>query len=233
MTDGKLAIKTLTLRSFIWILVFAMHAYLIIGNRAESKEDSLEDLARKLKAKTLEFPLAKIDDVRALNSFVSLSVTEPTAIILKNIDNATTEALNAFLKNLEEPQESLYFLLTARSTLNVLPTIVSRCQVVRVQDSRFPALPAGGKIQDSNSEKFIKMDTGERLAFMETLRKRDEALVFVEDFILACHERLAKGVDLATISKFLKAANYTRRALKQNGNVTIQLTNLVVNLGAF
>jgi hypothetical protein len=76
------------------------------------------------------------------------------------------------------------------------------------------------------------MDIGERLAFTETIRKRDEALAFTENFILACHEKLATSTNLPLISRFLKAANTTRRALKQNGNVTMQLTHLVVQLEA-
>ncbi|MCJ7805862.1 hypothetical protein MUP46_04455 [Patescibacteria group bacterium] len=201
-----------------------MHAYLIIGNSAEYIENSIEALAKKLKVKTLNFPLAKIDDVRALNSFVSLTISEPTAIVVRRIDNATTEGLNAFLKNLEEPQENLYFILTAASVRGVLPTILSRCQIIKTGYRQVQG--------DKNAQDFIKMDIGERLAFTETIRKRDEALVFTENFILACHEKLATSTNLPLISRFLKAANTTRRALKQNGNVTMQLTHLVVQLEA-
>lgn len=206
------------------ILIFVMHAYLIIGNSEEALGSHVIGLARKLKAKILEFPLAKIDDVRSLNSFVSLSISEPTAVVVKNIDGATTESLNAFLKNLEEPQANLYFILTAASTRNVLPTIVSRCQIIKTGYREMPG--------DKDAQAFLKMDVAERLAFTETIRKRDEALSFTENFILACHEKLAKGSQMSLVSRFLRAANSCRRALKQNGNVTIQLTNLVVQIEA-
>ena len=101
-----------------------MHAFLIIG-------DSTEDIEQRLKAKIIEFPIAKIDDTRELNKLLRLSFNEKTLIICRNIQNATEEALNAFLKNLEEPQERIYFALTAPSEKSVLSTIVSRCQVIR------------------------------------------------------------------------------------------------------
>ncbi len=167
-----------------------MHAYLLIGNSAEYIDSGIEALAKKLKIKTLEFSLAKIEDVRALNSFISLTIAEPTAIVLKKVDGATTEALNAFLKNLEEPQENLYFILTASLSQNVLPTILSRCQIIKIGYRE-------ESTKNSDADTFMKMDVGERLAFTETVRKRDEALAFVENFILACHRNLTRGIKLA------------------------------------
>ena len=42
----------------------------------------------------------------------------------------TVEAANAFLKVLEEPSPGVYFFLTTTNIHRILPTIVSRCQVV-------------------------------------------------------------------------------------------------------
>ena len=50
--------------------------------------------------------------------------------IIDNADMLGTHAANAFLKTLEEPQENLVLILLARTKESVLPTIVSRCQVV-------------------------------------------------------------------------------------------------------
>src|SRR3990167_9092947 len=111
-----------------------MHAYLIVSTDDEKREAKVEELTKKLRAKALMFSLAKIEDARALNSFTNLKVDSPTAIIINSVEEATDEAANAFLKNLEEPQEELYFILTAESIHKVLPTIVSRCQIVKVNN---------------------------------------------------------------------------------------------------
>lgn len=56
-----------------------------------------------------------------------------TIVILTGVDTMRKESANAFLKLLEEPSNNLMFILTADSTDGLLPTIVSRCQQIRLQ----------------------------------------------------------------------------------------------------
>src|SRR6266478_7022090 len=114
-----------------------MHAYLLVGQNSEELRIKSEELAKKFGAKIMEYPLQKIEDVRNLNNFLRLTITEPTLIYVPNIHEAGTEALNAFLKNLEEPQDNLFFVLTAPSTRKILPTIVSRCQVIKISNAKY------------------------------------------------------------------------------------------------
>ncbi|MCL1798751.1 MAG: DNA polymerase III subunit delta [Eggerthellaceae bacterium] len=58
--------------------------------------------------------------------------------ILDRVDLLGTQAANAFLKTLEEPPEDVVLILLGRTRESVLPTIVSRCQVVP-----FRHIPAG------------------------------------------------------------------------------------------
>lgn len=200
-----------------------MHAYLITGNSQEGREKRLKALTKDLGLTPMEFPLVKIEDVRVLGSFVNLSLKEPTAIIVKGVDTATIAAQNAFLKNLEEPQEKLTYILTAASPQGVLPTILSRCQVIA----------AGGstKVDFSQTLEFIKMSPGEKLAVVDKIRSREDAIIFTENFVLSCHELLLKTKEKhSVLAKFLKVGTLTLSRLKANGNVTLQLTNMVVNL---
>lgn len=191
-----------------------MHAFLIVGNNIEAIKIKTEELAKKYNAKILEYPLIKIDDVRNLNNFLRLTVTEPTIILTRNIEEAGTEALNAFLKNLEEPQENLYFVLTTSSIQKVLPTIVSRCQIIQIRNSK-------PEIRNEDSEKFLEMTTGQRFAFFDRMKERDEAKIFVESLIFFLHHmKNFKNMEILL---------QTRTCLKSNGNVNLQLTNLVIN----
>src|SRR5258708_15075302 len=99
-----------------------MHGFIVIGNS--------ENYINKFDGKKIEFPLAKIEDVRELSSFTKLKVTEKTVIVVKDFDNANIVSQNAFLKALEEPQENLSYILTATNINNILPTIVSRCEII-------------------------------------------------------------------------------------------------------
>ncbi len=54
-------------------------------------------------------------------------------VILRDIqDAAQIRTLNALLKVIEEPPEYLMFIITADSRQGILPTIVSRCMILRV-----------------------------------------------------------------------------------------------------
>ncbi len=56
-----------------------------------------------------------------------------TVVVITGIDTMRKEAANAFLKVLEEPSDDFVFILTADKTDQLLPTITSRCQQIRLQ----------------------------------------------------------------------------------------------------
>lgn len=201
-----------------------MHAFLLIG-KGENLKREVTFLAKKLGAQEFEYPLGKIEDVRSLNSFVSLTVTAPTAIVIHGVDEATPEAQSAFLKNLEEPQENLYYILTAASERLLLPTLVSRCQVIRIREEASPE--ANTKL----AEDFLKKGPAEKLKFLEPIREREAAKEWVESFTLGLHGLIKEGEeDYKALAEAAKASELTLLRLKANGNVTLQLTNLVVSI---
>ncbi|WP_286077781.1 hypothetical protein, partial [Thomasclavelia cocleata] len=53
--------------------------------------------------------------------------------IIENIEYSTKEAMNTLLKMLEEPEEGIYALFTAQNINRVLPTILSRCQIIDIK----------------------------------------------------------------------------------------------------
>lgn len=209
-----------------------MHAYLIIGKKVKEVDKKAEEIINKLGSKRVNFEIGKIDDVRKLNSFTKLNISTPTTIFINNIDQASIPATNAFLKNLEEPQESISYILTASSIYKVLPTIVSRCHVIKIS----------GHEDSSNKKevyKFLKMSQGNKLLYIDKVKKREDAASFIEDVIITLHNSLHSN-EPKDISPFntrnrkntiviLESANKTLLALKANGNVGLQLTNFVIN----
>jgi len=201
-----------------------MHSYLFIGLDRKRIDAEINKLVEKLGAKPLEFELAKIGQVRELQSFTKLKVDKPTTILIRNIDNATTEALNAFLKNLEEPQKNIKYILTTSSEYRVLPTIVSRCQIVKIESGKL-------KVENKkNTRKFLKASVGEKLKIVDKIRKREEAILFVQDLIITWHNLLINKECSSSTAQALKTANKTLVALNANGNVALQLANFTINL---
>lgn len=77
----------------------------------------------------------KIEHIRELLHELALSPYEGRwrVIILCHFERATPEAANALLKTLEEPPPQVVLLLTATEADALLPTIVSRCQVINLR----------------------------------------------------------------------------------------------------
>ncbi|MFQ5944002.1 MAG: ATP-binding protein [Anaerolineales bacterium] len=77
-------------------------------------------------------PTIQVDDVRALQRRLALAPYEgPWRIaLLENFQRASIGAANAMLKTLEEPPNQVVLLLTATAQELLLPTVVSRCEVI-------------------------------------------------------------------------------------------------------
>lgn len=74
----------------------------------------------------------KIDQVRRMVRELSFPPYESTmrVVVLEDVHTMRREAANSLLKTLEEPPEGNLLILTAESSQEILPTLVSRCQVV-------------------------------------------------------------------------------------------------------
>ncbi|WP_406614016.1 hypothetical protein ACJA23_03415 [Mycoplasma corogypsi] len=67
------------------------------------------------------------------NSFVNqYSSIGFNLLVIKNIENASTIALNSILKSIEEPVDNLIILMTTNKINSLLPTILSRAQQIKV-----------------------------------------------------------------------------------------------------
>lgn len=77
----------------------------------------------------------KVDQIRELQRSLSLTPYEANykiALILR-FEEANPNAANALLKTLEEPPPHVIMLLTASDSEALLPTIISRCELIRLR----------------------------------------------------------------------------------------------------
>ena len=117
--------------------------------------------------------------------------------VLEHIDHATPEAMNALLKMLEEPVDGIYAIFTCENEHQVLPTIVSRCQVIRLKLTSKIQLKKmlEDEITDEEMRNVIvalSKDKNEALSLYNADLLRElmiEAFNFVEDDLYA-HENL-------------------------------------------
>ncbi|MEQ3362835.1 ATP-binding protein [Raoultibacter massiliensis] len=85
-----------------------------------------------------------VDQIRDIVADTSLAPIRASkkVYILDRVDLLSSSSANAFLKTLEEPPDDVVLILLGRTRESVLPTIVSRCQVVPFR--HIPASEAAG-----------------------------------------------------------------------------------------
>lgn len=162
-----------------------------------------------------------IEDVRNLQKTAYLSPNQgkEKAIILEEAQLLTTEAQNALLKLLEEPPQNTYIFLSASSSNNFLPTILSRCKIVELEQSR-EEVSEEKKDQLHNQLQVIEQGTiGERLALAETIAADKENLArWFEQIILFLRDELLKNPKNKQLVRLILAI--------QNAHKDFQTTNV-------
>ena len=104
----------------------------------------------------------KKEDVLNIESRFEKTAFETKGImiyIVNLVENMTVESVNSILKFLEEPESEIYAFLTTNNVNNVLPTIVSRCQVLPLK-----SVPRERVIQEAE-ELMIAQDDAELLSY--------------------------------------------------------------------
>jgi DNA polymerase-3 subunit delta' len=111
---------------------------------------------------SLEFP---IDSIRALSRSFALKSArgKGKVAVLDDADDLNDAAANCFLKTLEEPPPRSLLLLIATNTDLQIPTIVSRCQIVRFQPLGLPLVKelVQAKVEDPQLvERLVRLSDG-------------------------------------------------------------------------
>lgn len=102
---------------------------------AAGAEPGLKSITRTVNDKTSRLrDVISVEDVRALAGFFQLSAADGgrRVVIVDAADEMNTQAANALLKMLEEPPARATLLLISHQPSRLLPTIRSRCRVLRM-----------------------------------------------------------------------------------------------------
>lgn len=103
---------------------------------AQDAHPSLLHLTRPFVERDKKFKtVITVDEIRRIQRFLSLTPHDGgyRVVIVDPADDLNISAANALLKSLEEPPPRTVFILITHSAGRLLPTIRSRCQIVRLQ----------------------------------------------------------------------------------------------------
>ena len=197
-----------------------MHAYLLVGNKKSLQEKTIAKLCVKNTQKLI-YNLQTINDVRKLQGLTKLSLKQKTIIIINDFEQSSEPAQNAFLKELEEPQSNLTYILLANRAEGILPTIHSRCKIIELGQN----LPLKRDIQSFHN--FYSSKPAEKLLIVNKIKTRDQAKSFLTKIISGGTAEIREDFNTTQI---LKKAVMALAAIEQNGNIQLQLTNFVISL---
>lgn len=148
------------------------------------------------------------------------------AVILHDAELLTIEAQNALLKILEEPPESTTIIVTSIIQDALLPTILSRCQIIEIQETN--------NNQKENLDEYRKLfeklpslSLGEKLKIAEKVGKgKEDALEWLENVIVAGRMQM-----LSSVNKYPnQTVNLQTLKLLQEAHKTLKLTNTNLRL---
>ena len=105
----------------------------------------------------------KVDQIRALQHRLSLAPYESKhrIALLLDFQNANPSAQNALLKTLEEAPDKVILMLTSDTPEALLPTIASRCEVIRLRP-----MPVKAAAQYLVQSRQMDLDQATRLAHL-------------------------------------------------------------------
>lgn len=200
-----------------------MRSFLIVSPDEKKTKEKIVSLANENQAKILNFELKTISQSRELKRIIKLSYQNKLAIVIERVEKASLPALNSILKDIEEARENIIFILTAKSVKSVIPTIVSRCQIVKIKTEKKDNIP-------TDYSSFISQKMGLNFLQINKIKKREEALEFLGNLIQFCRKDIRQKPKNPKTLRCLIYSSQALSAIRSNGNIKLQLTRMVINL---
>jgi len=170
-----------------------------------------------------------IDVTRKLKRWLSVKPfnSENKLAVIKKADLLTIEAQNSILKQLEEPNPNHYIVLVLENIQTLLPTVLSRCEVISDLKNK----------QSGLSEDITKLTKVEQFRYIEDLLKTKDTvllnknikellrglLIYLEKELLKnpYDERIRNNIALIEQTSIMITANTSKR---------LALENLLINM---
>jgi hypothetical protein len=189
----------------------------------------LENAKAQIQYINTELGNTSIETIRSLIEDLSYSTSEGTLRVfaLLAAESITLPAQQAILKSLEEPPTRTLLILVTSQPQALLPTILSRCEVVRSEIGS--ETKEEFELPDSLKALMEKPDTvsfSQCIELAEGYKDRGEALVLINNLLQWIQKNGQPGVKV----KWTNQLVITLQLLKQNVNVQLALEECFFSL---
>ncbi len=151
--------------------------------------------------------------------------------IIISVDKTTIAAQNALLKTLEEPPQDTHIILTTSNINNLLPTIVSRCQILELKKDD------EHQFNQDLINQILKSNIIERFSLVENILKQknktkqdNDIEELTENLLVFFRSRMLKKNKNNEILDIIRLIETTQKAIEKNVNKRLALENLMINL---
>lgn len=179
--------------------------------------------------------------------------------IIRDVDKMRTETANSMLKFLEEPDNDIIAILLTNNYNNILPTIISRCQIIKLNNDK---ITEGSKEEDNIAINLItSMETRgirtilntKELIFNYVGSKDRDKLIDIFDKMIDMYydimkinlgnlnikyidfiDEFARISEINSSSSLTEKINYlieAKDSIKFNVNINLLVDSLIVNIG--
>lgn len=190
------------------------HAYLLVGRRS-SAEEHVDSVLRNLGLARANNPdwlpflgeTFGINEARELSVLVARRAFGEKKIVWIAPERLTLEAQNALLKTFEEPTPDTHIFLHMREKELLLPTLLSRLEVVelaRGEDGKSP-------------REFLKLPLVKRLEFAKDFAETEESLLIFLDGLMEILRKEGKDLKrVYTVRNYADGVSVSSRAILEH-----------------
>ncbi len=216
----------------------SLPSILIVGSNSNGRDQKAEEilglkLSREINNPDFQLLAAEtsigIEEIRNLQRFLQLKPYKEKRKIafIREAQDLTEEAQNALLKTLEEPAAHSVLVLTAPDFDLLLPTIVSRCEVVQ--------LPAEPQISLNKEElaqakerltQLLTASLGEKFTLLEEwgiYKDKESAVSWLDGMSLVARDLMLNSAEKEKYLNLLKSISRTKNFLSANCNLRLTI----------
>lgn len=177
-----------------------MQSFLIVSKDPKKQDEYVFNLCKQHSIDALDKTVVEqfgetlgISEIRALQKslFLKPFKSAAKAAILKNAQTLTIAAQNALLKILEEPPNNTLIILATDQKYALLPTVLSRCVIIELDDTREKETA----IDLDPLLSLLESGIGKKLKLAERLSKdKKETIAWLEKMITTLRKKLINDI---------------------------------------
>ncbi len=164
-----------------------------------------------------------VEDTKKIREHFSFKpfLSDGRAVVVIGAEKLTQDSQHSLLKTLEEPPESAAFVLAASREDSLLPTILSRCEIVLLNPE---GKPSESSTSDNSMDELFNSSIEKKFQVIEKTENREDLLNQLSGYI---HRKLPEHPELVDFAKLILEAQEWHNS---QGNIRTILEYLALNM---